>query len=279
MTRLKMVLGTAHFAGGYGVLGEASGTNAGELLDAAHRVGIDALDTSPLYGDAEAVIGASGWDRAVHTKFLGFDSIGAFKAVSLRDLRRGFVDVLYAHDSRVAVLEKEKLQEVHRLLVPVYARHLGVSVYSRDEFIAAAGIREVSHIQFPHNILDREITLEDRRKAIASGKTLVARSLFLQGLLSNRLQKIPTPVSALAPYLQNVYSFAAESGFSLVELMAAWLRAQHGIGWVVFGCNNVAELVELVEAVRSERVPSALLLEMERSVTCPPKSLVDPRNW
>lgn len=279
MTGLKMVLGTAQFSAGYGVLGELSGTNPNELLDMADRIGVDALDTSPMYGKAEEIIGASGWAREIHTKFLRFDSIEDFKTASLRHLKRDFVDVLYAHDSRFAVMEKENLKLVHSHLVPTYARNLGVSVYTREEFLAALDIPEVSHIQFPHNILDRAITLEHRQRAVSAGKVLMARSLFLQGLLSKRPRKTPATVCHLSPYLQTVYSFASNSGFSLVELMVAWLNTQSGIEALVFGSNNIREMVEVVEAVRSDRVPAALLSEMEESIRCPPKRLVDPRNW
>lgn len=279
MAHLGVVLGTAQFAQSYGVLGTASVENQKTLLHSSSFLGVIALDTSPAYGHAEELIGEVGWSGKIYTKFLSLVSAEEFESSSLQRLRRKNVDVLFAHDSRAVMDAKSELRRIHTFMVPEYAKHLGVSVYTRQEFLEAVRLPEVSYIQFPLNILNRDISLVDRQEAVASGKTLVARSVLLQGLLAGGPPIDSLRFRELNPYLESVRTFAARSGFSVLDLMVSWLGSKTEITEAIFGFKDPRQLREVMAAVNSDLVPSSLLAEMESEIACPPLALVDPRNW
>jgi aryl-alcohol dehydrogenase-like predicted oxidoreductase len=66
---MELLLGTAQFSGNYGALGTPAVSDASALLEVVGSVGIRALDTAPVYGAAERMIGQTGWAGDIHTKF------------------------------------------------------------------------------------------------------------------------------------------------------------------------------------------------------------------
>ena len=98
----ELILGTAQFQSGYGVVRDteqAHQSDGIDILELAARLGIAALDTAPAYGRAEDTIGQSRCGLPVHTKLNPKRSPAESLSQSLQDLRRDCVDVLYIHDS------------------------------------------------------------------------------------------------------------------------------------------------------------------------------------
>ncbi|MFN9460086.1 MAG: aldo/keto reductase [Acidobacteriota bacterium] len=102
----EITLGTVELGIDYGFRGSAhyekpDRSSAENLLRAAAASGITLLDTAPVYGDAEELIGASGVDARVATKIvLPADAAQIAESVdrSLHRLRRPCLDLLQMHN-------------------------------------------------------------------------------------------------------------------------------------------------------------------------------------
>ena len=99
---IDLVLGTAQFQPEYGRSTRPHVGRKGmdaSILRAAATVGVDALDTAPVYGDAETAIGAINNAIPVHTKIDPALDPAASLTRSLDRLGRSHVEVLYVHSS------------------------------------------------------------------------------------------------------------------------------------------------------------------------------------
>ena len=101
----RIVLGTAQFGMDYGIhnkTGKVSETDAGAILSEAASAGVNLIDTAPLYGNAEEVLGR----LLKRTPEANFGIITKTTAPA-RDLRRGVeasMRMLGKHEKKLARL-------------------------------------------------------------------------------------------------------------------------------------------------------------------------------
>lgn len=278
---MKLILGTAQLARRYGVVATTDAPtpeSARAILDEAMRAGIDALDTAPVYGDAEQLIGASDWMREVHTKFDPAVPFADSVRASLARLRRHELDVVYLHDPSVlAQGDDATITEAAAGAAEASAR-LGVSVYTEDEFDLALARAEITVIQAPISVFDRRFTGDRLKEALDAGKTVHARSVLLQGVLVSDPDRLPSPVARLAPWLTEFRRVAESCGTSPYDLALGWVTAQSGVSGLILGASTVREVSRFAECLRSYRLgPDALAALAE--VGTPDVRDVDPRLW
>jgi aryl-alcohol dehydrogenase-like predicted oxidoreductase len=185
--RPELILGTAQLRVAYGIARRLdtppTPEHAQALLAAAALGGIDAIDTAPSYGDAEATIGRAAIDVPIHTKIDPAVPPAESLRASLSRLRRGRVEVLYVHDpAEVRRPSSTVLPEAHELVGSLVGR-LGASVYDVEEFDAAAVDPRIGAVQIPLNILDRRIDDERLAEAARAGLHVYVRSVLLLGVL------------------------------------------------------------------------------------------------
>jgi aryl-alcohol dehydrogenase-like predicted oxidoreductase len=89
---MNKILGTAQLARSYGAVtrrtSNLSEVDAIRLLQLAEIKGFHAIDTAPIYGTAEAIVGRSGVKLEVHTKLDPTRSVIDSVDSSLRLLKR-----------------------------------------------------------------------------------------------------------------------------------------------------------------------------------------------
>lgn len=231
-------LGTAQLGKPYGIAnrtGLPETETVFRLFDRARRAGIGWLDTAQDYGAAESRIGAylsgpgAGWPVRLVTKLsMGLDHAdrtGVRRAMddSLESLGRT-PDVLLVHSQAAIGNWSGGIRDTFvELRDAGKTGRIGFSTYTPEQFRIGTEAEEVDVIQAPLNVLDRRLAdsgLID--EALARGKTLFARSLFLQGLLlmdsdaiPGRLRHAVAAVGAFAEVCSahRLAPFAAAIGF------------------------------------------------------------------
>ena len=277
--RMRIILGTAQLRRSYGVLARSapSADGASALLEEARSLGITTVDTAPTYGDAEAFLGASGSDFAIHTKLPSSGRPGEALAASLARLRRTSVDVLYLHDPALVLRPDDPAIGEASSLVGRGVGSLGASVYTVAEFEAAVRDPRIAVVQAPVNILDRRIDTSLLEAARVAGTRVVARSVLLQGLLAAP-EAGRGRVPALDRALDRLVEVAALTGRTPFELAIGWVRTLPGIDAVVLGAEDADQLRRLVHAARSGPL-SPDELEMLRAIEPDDPAAADPRTW
>jgi aryl-alcohol dehydrogenase-like predicted oxidoreductase len=275
-----LVLGTAQFSHGYGAVEreDPHATDPSAFFGHAARLGFGGIDTAPSYGDAEDRIGASHVALPVHTKIDRGRAPRDSVAASLRRLGRQRVEVVYFHDSAIALEDPAHVITDAYEMVDGTIGVLGASVYEPAEMTATLADHRFGAVQVPLNLLDRRISAPDLQRAQERGCSVYVRSVFLQGLLLADACRIPGRLAPLVPYVEQVQSVIRASGRSAAGVCVAWARDLPGVCGVVVGAVTVRELDALMRAW-SEPPLDAALRDALAMLPTPPAPWCDPRSW
>lgn len=278
---VPLVLGTAKLSQPYGLNSRSKRLNLNEQIDLirlAEASGFSAIDTAPKYGSAEETIGLSATSLEIHTKCNPNRPLKESLQRSKNLLRREILDVVYIHESlqrggdgyrKLRGLAEQIGQGVDKV---------GASVYEIDEFLLALEVPEVSVIQVPVNLLDRrfaDFRLLDR--AADLGKQVVARSVFLQGLLVSDYSLLPNPLSTLRPYLEKVEEVARLTGLSRIRIALSYVTQLVGLSAIIVGVSSASQLKTVVSEFSHS--DDEEVLDLVEQFEAAPWGLVDPRKW
>ena len=220
---MELSLGTVQLGLHYGVnndTGALTDEQADAVLDAAADAGFTMVDTSVDYGLAIERIARFLRRRPgaleVVAKFFGGLSKEEIWKQSENALQTlGTIDytLLWTAGQDIASLD------------PAYAD--GVTVYTVDE--AEDVPEDFGIVQVPASILDGRMD-EEIPRLQAQGRTVIVRSLLLQGLLAADPNdgpvghhQCPALADTARPYLQELRSLATTYKMSVIELAVRWV--------------------------------------------------------
>lgn len=212
-------LGTVQFGIPYGVHAHSPLMPEEEvqaILSFALTQGIRFFDTAANYGEAEARLGRFGLETQcpgvqIATKipavpravYLPWEKYQPYLKTTVRESQRRLgvkkCSLVQFHQCDLDFLQSASTKKaVHFLLEEGFCDSVGFSVYSPEEALEAIKIEGVSALQFPVNLLDRRF-LNPGVLTRIRGKKLIARSVFLQGVL---IPSAPLPNVACADHLE-----------------------------------------------------------------------------
>ncbi|MDG0813386.1 aldo/keto reductase [Cohnella rhizosphaerae] len=137
-----------------------------------------------------------------------------------------------------------------------------------------------SVVQIPFNVFDHRLprigAIERMREA---GKTIVARSVFLQGLFALEPSSLPNGLAAAGPLLTSLRALAEEEGISVLQLAFSFVRDYPGIDSLIVGMERQEQLKANIRLLNgpplSERTASAIG-KLYGEV---PEALLIPGRW
>ena len=274
----RLVLGTAQWGAGYGVTSQVTRIADAELariMKVAVEAGITAVDTAPVYGDAQSRLRPYAPHLEITTKVPGGDpaAIAGLIEQSLDALGQAQVQRVLLHDwdelddatARAAARALEAARQAGLI------REAGVSIYEAEAIERAIEIFDrLDAIQVPANALDRRLEVASAlAEARSRGVRIAVRSVFLQGLLAGP----STTELAEHPAVLAFHAWAEQTGRSP---LAAALDHARAIAWaeeIVVGVTNASELTEIITATQNEPnlAPDAF--------ASTDINLIDPRRW
>ena len=179
---------------------QAEAESRRDVVDACFQTGATFFDSSPMYGQAERVLGQALAGRRdgsiVATKVWTSDDLQADRQIAYGlDCFGGRVDVYQVHN---LVAWPRRLAQLERLQERGQVRAIGVTHYSPDAFgelRRCMDDRRVSTVQVPYNPREREVEEVILPAAADLGMGVIIMRPFGQGgLLQQRV-----PPAALAP--------------------------------------------------------------------------------
>lgn len=285
-------LGTVQLGSNYGVAnrcGLPSPELAMKILLSARELGVEHLDTAQDYGDSELRIGAA--QAELRSPFLVTTKLSAridlSDAGAVERAMRASLNRLGSRPESVLLHSADLLPEWTPALDRVLCRmsnlglcgRWGVSVYEPQELVQALTIESLEVIQAPFNVFDRRL-LHDRvfARALASKKTIVVRSAFLQGLLVMRENEIPRSFDFALPSLTCWRELCRDSSVEAKLGALAYVREALPEAHIVVGCETHEQLVENLRLYQlsSEKIPG--WRAQVESLHGSPR-LIDPRVW
>lgn len=296
----ELILGTAQLGSAYGINnteGLLDQDRVFEVLDMAVQRGITTLDTAEGYGQSERLIGAYHQTHPdikfkICTKLSGSIETESSNLSCLLDDRIHesctalccdsiFIYYLHAFEMCRDVHLLELLQEKKEQgLIGL----LGVSIYEPGElsFILENRKTLVDVVQIPLNVFNypqwAENDILDR--AVDSGIMLLARSVYLQGLVFKNPCDPFVESIGLSDALSSFANLADNLGVTRAQLACDFVRGMENISYVILG----SETSQQVDDNANMFVLDAVWTDSDRrKQECLGMGIdpvaVDPRKW
>jgi len=291
----KFCLGTVQLGLPYGIANRTGKPGLNEsraIVQTALEGGITAFDTAPAYGDSEVVLGRLLGEAAskivVISKIPPLEVSGDEAALASH-IRRGVVASLGNLGlSRLPILLFHRFSDVlegggvalkaaGRLRDEGLVSAVGASVYAPDEAEACLDRPALEVIQAPFNLADSRLAERDFfRRATASGRTVLARSVFLQGLFL--MDETPAHLRDFAPFRERLDAVRTRAGLSWQELALRYALSFEGLASVIVGVETAAQLRDDLSIAARGSLPAALRGKII-ALGSAPEAVIDPRRW
>lgn len=289
----KLCLGTVQLGMKYGVknaLGrQPTEAESFAILQAARQGGVQYLDTASAYGEAEALLGRFGMEKAgfrVISKLRPeMERNGNERAVlpeiekSLRRLRLRRLFGYMLHRAE-AMEDRGIVRGMLAAKEKGYVEHIGVSVYEPEEALCVVQSGVWDMIQIPYNVLDQRLDetpfFEEARK---NHVKVFARSAFLQGLLLMEPEHLPPNLQKARPYVDKFRRIAAQNRYTPEEGALLYSYCHPGIDYVVFGVDTEAQLMGNLGISGKAEDFGACWKELNGAFSGVPREIIVPSLW
>jgi aryl-alcohol dehydrogenase-like predicted oxidoreductase len=288
-----LTLGTANFGLTYGIANKRMLTEkeAFAILEKAVELGVSSIDTARGYGDAEKILGTFFTQHGKVFEVVSKLPDGEYRTpddvrrqvdASLESLHIDRIDALLLHSFR-------SFESFKNVLLPVFEHYFssgliggyGLSVYHPYEVESAlrAGFH-ITTVQFPLNLFDQRFLKGGYiEKFGASGISLYARSIFLQGLFFVESASLGDHFDRAKPKLKHLVNMARMHHTS-VEALALLFAVSSGVGHVVLGVDTAGQLetnVSLIANGLAELLPR--LKQGFDMLEIPDEDIILPFRW
>lgn len=285
----KLCLGTVQFGKHYGInniSGQTSKNEVFRILDYAYQNGIEWLDTAEDYGTAQEVLG----------EYLKLNP-GTFKIQSkisdqsknirssinktLDDLHLNSLDSYLFHSYKKFKSATNSFKsEITSLKESGTCKSVGVSIYENQEGLDKELIQFSDEIQIPFNILDN---YHKRETIIKSCKInnikLQTRSVFLQGILLMKSDKIPDYLEGLRKAIISLENISQKFNLSKTQLSLGYSSYFNFSEKTLIGVDSLNQLKQnLMFIQNTSEISEEIINELNR-IEIDQSELLNPSKW
>ena len=287
----KIVLGTAQIDTDYGVAREKSNFNLGNIINICKNESIAYLDTAEKYSQAHSRLSnLIKKDFKIITK-ISFANIEindlSFKIIEKKieklftSLKSNHIDCILLHETDILKTKYADflIQKLIQLKDQNKIKKFGISIYEIDELESFYEI-PFDVIQGPLNILDQRIIHSGWLKKISQdNKEFHARSIFLQGLLSQNLKKdIPQKFLKWEAFWNEWFIWHQFNKIKPIQTCLSFIINNKLISKAIIGVDNEEQLNNLIYVCKYELLDNNILKSLMKK-TINDKYLVNPKNW
>ena len=284
----KLIIGSAQFGLDYGVTnldGRVSKDKVRSIIEKARFHQIMNLDTASSYGSSENVLGSLGIkDFNVITKLPSFDGVTSeFDFVcqkiikkSLSNLKVQMVDTVLLH--RPEELLGSDGDSIFKALSGLkehgYTKKIGISIYAPEILNEIFSKYTFDVVQVPLNIFDRRIITSGWLKKLTDKNiSVIARSVFLQGILLAKLNDLPMYFHNWASFFDNWVDFYYRNELTALEASLQFVAQIPEINKIIVGVENENQFFEILKALEKPRMIDSSYL------TVNDLGLISPNYW
>jgi aryl-alcohol dehydrogenase-like predicted oxidoreductase len=284
----KLILGTAQFGQNYGitnVTGKVSEVEIKSIFKNARSNQIHTLDTASSYGDSEKVlgnIGISDFDVITKLPSIGSSTSKIYEnyenviVSSLKDLKISCIETVLLHrpEELLSFYGDAIYDALRKLKDHGLVNRIGISIYSPKllDDINPKYLFDV--IQVPLNVFDRRIISSGWLPRLSQmGVSVIARSVFLQGILLTQVNDLPAYFSQWRPHFKQWIEFYQENGLSALEASLQFIVQVPEIDKIIVGIESERQLTEVVRAINNPVIIKSNHLETADL------DLISPVHW
>lgn len=292
-------LGTVQIGMPYG-LGQPAPPSDGEcihLLQEAFAKGILFFDTAAAYGRSEELVGrafaGSSKRPTIATKAtivhpqtsspLRGETLKKHLEESvqrsLEKLQIEALDLLQIHNTEPSWLQDDLFETMENLVNRGWVRHWGASTYDIEAPLAVLNRgRTCSTLQVAYSLLDRRLEEEVLPACQQVEMGVIFRSVFLQGVLSERLHQLSPQLNPLREAALKAEKLAGEMGISLPDLALRYVAFSPFGDVALFGTTSADELRGNLAAFSAGPLPTDVIRNIAAIEVADPR-LLSPANW
>lgn len=256
-----------------------------ELLVTAQVNKINWFDSAPTYGEAEKIIGQYHKNpsqiklitKISNVSYLNEKEIIFSLEKTIRESKVKNIWALLLHNCEElnGSSQKKVVSVLSKIKKSGLVEKIGVSSYSAQQAIEAKIIfPELEVFQFPENIADRRGFKESKLSEMKlQGDTLLVRSIFLQGLLLLKSNKIPKKFKSLGKLLGDLNRLSNNFNVENIDLCMSYANSLEWASGLVVGAQNANQLQRMVD------FKSVIGIDWEKEISSIDEWFLDPRNW
>tara|TARA_B100001057_G_scaffold446114_1_gene484369 strand:+ start:1332 stop:2204 length:873 start_codon:yes stop_codon:yes gene_type:complete len=288
---MKYCLGTAQFGYPYG-LNKKYYTNIDDKFNKIINWNkknqfFDYIDTASNYGNAEKIIGKNLYKNhqiKVISKFSSQSNSHNIRSLienlnrSLESLKiKKFYGIL-VHDK--SLFYKDKVSTTIKFLNYIkknkLSQKIGISVYTRKELEKNAKYFNFDLIQIPINIFDQSFSSDNYLKNISKKYEIFVRSIFLQGLLLDKNNKMY--FKKYNNELIKYDNFLKDNNLKPLEACIGYIYSLNLKLKIVFGVNSVDNVEEIHSVVKKLNIRKIKKINFSQ-LKSDKKKLTNPYYW
>jgi len=282
----KIVIGTANFGNQYSIKGikKLETKEIEKILNFAYKKKIRNIDTAPVYGNSEFILGKIGLKNwRVSTKIQlkkncknHHDFILSSVSKSLNNLKVDKLENLLVHSTLGEFNKKEKIKIIEtlkKLKKNKIIKNFGCSIYSPKELYDSTKSNDIDIIQVPLNIFDRRFVDKKVEKYLREKKIkLQVRSIFLRGLLLHDYNTLPRKFNYWKDNFKKYQMYLKKNRLSKT-LGALSILNKIDFTSVVIGFDKYQELKDVVKNLPNNKllIPKFNIKKINK--------IIDPRKW
>ena len=278
----RLILGSANFSQKYGAENNKIHiTEIKKILNLAKLNNINQIDTADSYLKDSSIF------RHIKKKFIFITKIkpdSKWNCINycekkiknqIKKLNYNKIQTLLFHDVKVLYSKSGPVifNNLVRLKEKGYFKKIGVSIYDTKCLKFLTSKYKIDVVQCPYNILDRRI-IETKwlNKLKKRGIEIHVRSIFLQGLLSNKNIYKKKYFIKLKKKIANWFSYLKNNHITPVEYCLNDLL-KYDFDQIIVGINKCDNLREILNFKLLKNADKMVNLSIKDN------KLIDPRKW
>ena len=196
---------------------------------------------------------------------------------SLKDLKRRKIYCFYFHRVKDYFLYKKYI--ISYLKKKNLCRYIGVSLDNYSNSKKILNDRSIKFIQLPVNIFDKRWKKFIKKKP--NYKIIIARSIFLQGILFVKKKKWPDKIKKYYDKIQKKFLFLKKEYKidSFQELMLLYVFSIKEIDHVILSCNNIWELKQNMKILKKKKFTVEQIAKIENLFNIKDEKFINPAKW
>jgi aryl-alcohol dehydrogenase-like predicted oxidoreductase len=287
----KLVLGGAQLGMDYGVSnkdGKPTQTEISAILNLAKSSGINTIDTAPVYGNCEELVGRHNLnDFNLITKTFPISQIKSNEPTvsylsdifdqSLQNLGLKKIHGLLVHhiDDLLGAKSSELYDWLANLKALGFVEKIGISVYTENEINQVTKNFNFDIIQLPMNIFDQRLLQAGTISKLSNlGIEIHCRSVFLQGLLLMDISQLPKYFHKYRPQFEKFALVCQDLNKSPLEVCLGYLMSISSVDKIIVGVNRVEQLQEIINSSSTNINLNSLSCLASDDI-----GLIDVRKW
>ena len=274
----------------YGFSSSNKPSLASSYLKYLYNVGVRHIDTAPSYGHSEKTVGKfhqnSVQKFSMWTKVDGLETNSHYtkdKVIqslkeSIKKLNVDYVECLYLHQNDINIIEDKFVQRaLKEIKSSGLAKKVGVSIYNSSELKSSLSLKVYDVIQLPVSVANTHLYNIANKHTFK--KTLVARSIFLQGSLLNvEYQKkhfnYYSEISKMVKLLKELaYSYKVD----YLGMLLSYVYSLKGLHYIIVSSKNKGNISDILK--RSDIELCSIIKNTIHEISKNQNEWTNPRNW